>query len=631
MTAPTGVLASARARVVAWSPGRVRLVLWAAVALPFLIAAVRLVSRHYHPVLDQAMAEFRVRDVGTRDTPLIGLPGRIFPSDRIGDYTVQGSHPGPLSFYLLAPTYRLAGSTPWGLLAGMIVINLVAVAVALWLAHRRGGLPLTLVVAGAIVVLVRGYGLEVVTQPWNPYLPLLVWLVVLLAAWGVLLGDHRMVVVVVAAGSLCAQTHMPYLGLTLGVGTLCVAAMAWQWWRHPVDRRAVVSSGVTAALAGVVLWLPPLWDQLRREPGNLGMIVDYFGSPTDDPAGTAEGVRLALRHLDVFRLAGGAFGADGYATRAGFDLERSIVPGLVVLLVWVAAVAVAVRMRHRSLIGLHALLGWMLVLGVVSMSRIFGKVWFYLTLWAWMTTTLVVVAVVWTAVAFARSRWPEHRARVVRTAAAALAAVVSVGSLAALTVEAFGAEAPEQHLSDALRAVADPTVDALRDGVGAADGERGTYLVTWSDSAYFGSQGFGLLDHLDREGFRVGALPVWRVPATRSRVIDPAEATAEIRLATGRFVDEVRAIPGAVEVIVHDPRDADELAEYDLLAVEVAAELRADGRDDLVELIESNLFGLQIDPAVSPALQRKVDRMLELGTPTAVFVLPAPGATGSGA
>jgi hypothetical protein len=128
----------------------------------------------------------------------------------------------------------------------------------------------------------------------------------------------------------------------------------------------------------------------------------------------------------------------------------------------------------------------------------------------------------------------------------------------------------------------------------------------------------------------VGALPVWRVPATRSRVIDPAEATAEIRLATGRFVDEVRAIPGAVEVIVHDPRDADEFAEYERLAAEVAAELRADGRDDLVELIESNLFGLQIDPAVSPALQRKVDRMLELGTPTAVFVLPPPGGEGSG-
>jgi hypothetical protein len=57
------------------------------------------------PVLDLAMTEFRVRDVGGGDTPLIGLPGRI------GVFPDQGSHPGPLSFYLLAPVYRLAGSS----------------------------------------------------------------------------------------------------------------------------------------------------------------------------------------------------------------------------------------------------------------------------------------------------------------------------------------------------------------------------------------------------------------------------------------------------------------------------------------------------------------------------------------
>ncbi len=626
MTAAARALRNWRGRVDALSPGRLRLVVWAVLAVPFVLAAVRLIGRHYHPVLDQAMTEFRVRDVGTGDTPLIGLPGRIFPPGRVGDYTVQGSHPGPLSFYLVAPTYRLAGSSPWGLLAGMIVLNLVAVALVLWLAHRRGGTSLTLATAGLVVLVVRGYGWEVVTQPWNPYLPLLFWLVVLFAAWGVLAGDHRLLVVVVAVGSLCAQTHMPYLGLSLGMGALCVVVLAWRWYRHPPDRRDLGRTAGVALGVGVVLWLPPVWDQLTNEPGNLRLIVDYFGSPPDDPAGTAEGVRLMLRHLDVTRLVSGAFGADGYVTRAGFDLEGSVVPGLVVLGAWVAAVAVAVRWRHRSLLSLHGVLGWTIVLGVVSMSRIFGKVWYYLTLWAWTTTTLVVATIVWTAVLVVRERGSEVAARRTGAAVAGLAAVVAVGSYAALTVEAFGAEVPEQHLSDGLRAVAGPTAQALRDGVGAADGRDGTYLVTWSDSRHFGSQGFGLLNDLDREGFHVGALPVWRVPATPSRTVDPAAVTAEVRLATGVFVDEVRALPGAVEVVVHDPRDAEGRAEYERLEREVADALRADGLDDLVPLLETNLFGLQLDPAVSPTLQRKVDRMLELGTPMAVFILPPEGA-----
>ena len=627
MTHPTGGVAGWWPRVLAISPGRLRLMLWLVLAVPFVIAAIRLLGRQYHPVLDQAMAEFRVRDVGTGDTPLVGLPGRIFPSGRVGDYTVQGSHPGPLSFYLLAPTYRLVGSSAWGLLAGMIVLNLVAIAVALWLAHRRGGTPLMLVVAGVVVVLVRGYGFDVVTQPWNPYLPLLFWLVVLLGTWSVLAGDQRMIVVVAAAGSLCAQTHMPYVGLSLGMGALCVAALGWHWYRHPVDRNDVIGAAGTAGLVGAVLWLPPVWDQLTNEPGNLRLIADYFGNSPEDPIGAGEGVRLVLRHLDVFRLIGDAFGADGYVTRAGFDLQGSVVPGLIVLVVWGVSVWLAVRLRHRLLITLDVVIGWSLVLAVIAMSRIFGKIWYYLTLWAWTSTTLIVVAVVWTAAAYVRSRLGDERARTPRLAMAGVAALVAVGSYMALTAEAFGARAPEQHLSDTLRKITGPTADALRDGLGAADGIDGTYLVTWNDAIYFGSQGFGLVNELDRAGFDVGALPTWRVPATPTRIVDPAEATAEVRLATGVYVDQARAIAGAEEVLVYDPRDAGELAEYLRLEREVVEGLMIDGLDDLVPLLQTNLFGLQIDPAVSPALQRKVDRMLELGTLTAVFVLP-PGAVG---
>ena len=54
------------------------------VGLPLLVALVDLHGQHWNPVLDLAMTEFRVRDVGWTDTPLIGLPGRILPTTPAG-------------------------------------------------------------------------------------------------------------------------------------------------------------------------------------------------------------------------------------------------------------------------------------------------------------------------------------------------------------------------------------------------------------------------------------------------------------------------------------------------------------------------------------------------------------------
>ncbi|MGI8794271.1 MAG: hypothetical protein ACR2H3_14035, partial [Acidimicrobiales bacterium] len=105
-------------------------------ALPLVVAVVQLRSPRWYPVLDLAMTELRVRDVGTTNSPLIGLPGRI------GDFPKQGSHPGPLSFYVLAPLYRALGSMAWALQAATAILNIVAMAASLAIANRRGGVRL---------------------------------------------------------------------------------------------------------------------------------------------------------------------------------------------------------------------------------------------------------------------------------------------------------------------------------------------------------------------------------------------------------------------------------------------------------------------------------------------------------
>ena len=354
-----------------WRAWQVGLLGGLVVGFPLLLAAVVLHSRHYYPVLDLAMTEFRVRDVFGAHTPLIGLPGRI------GRFPEQGSHPGPLSFYLLAVPYRLLGSSAWALLTASVLVNVAALATSIGLAFRRGGWWLAGAVSVWLLVALRGYGIGVLTQPWNPYLPLVAWTVVLLACWMVLEGDHRMLVPMVVAGTLCAQTHVPYLVLCVGLFVAAMVVVALRW------RRGTATAGVRASTlwavgVGVLLWLPPLVDQAIHDPGNIRMLERHFTNPTEAPIGVRNGLKLLLRHLDIGPAMVGRW--TGGFVDAAFSTTRSIVPGAVLLLAWFGAVWLAWRLRHRPLLWLHTTIAAALAVETMSMVRIFGKVWYYLTL-----------------------------------------------------------------------------------------------------------------------------------------------------------------------------------------------------------------------------------------------------------
>jgi hypothetical protein len=572
-----------------WRAWQVGLLGAAVVGLPLLIAAVVLHGRSYFPVLDLAMTEFRVRDVGGSHTPLIGLPGRI------GTFPDQGSHPGPLSFWLLAPAYRLLGSSAWAMLTASIVINIAALGVALGLAFRRGGLWLTGGVAVWLTVAMHGYGIGVLTQPWNPYLPLVAWTVAVLAAWMAVEGDHLMLVPLVIAGSFCAQTHVPYLSLGVGLFGFAAAVTGYRWYR---GRREVRWSLLWSVAVGFVVWLPPIIDQLVHDPGNIRMLQQHFMNPPEEPIGVGEGVRLLLRHLDL--LPALKFGAGGFLEQGSSGLA-----GLVLLLVWAASVVVAWRMRHRALLWLHATLAVVLVLETLSMARIFGKVWYYLTLWAWsITLAMAFAAVASFVVALGRDQW--------RKGALIAAGLLGVYGFVSLVVDAADADVPESQLSAPLGELIDPTVAALD--------ASGRYVVTWTDAAFFGSQGYGLVNELERAGLDVGVDPTFRVPVTPQRVVDRADVTAEVHLSTGGYIDEWRARPDAEEIAFADTRTPAEIDEFDALHDEVLAGLDDAGLDDLVDTLDTNLFGVSLDPRVPTELAEKMARMLIIGVPAAVFV-----------
>jgi len=263
------------------------------VATPFVVAAVRLSTQKWFPVLDLAMTEFRVRDVGGRYTPLIGLPGRI------GDFPDQGSHPGALNFYLVAIVYRLLGSAAWAMLVGALAIGVASIAACILMARRLGGYWLQGGVVILLLLIVQGYGFGVLSQPWNPYLPLLPWTAVLIATWAVFSGDNAVLWVGAAVGSLSAQTHLPYVALAGGIVLLSIGLVGWRWWNAEAETQVRADTGralATGVGVGVLAWVPVAIDQLFGSQ-NLSMIIDYFRNPPEIAIGYTEGAKLLLRHL----------------------------------------------------------------------------------------------------------------------------------------------------------------------------------------------------------------------------------------------------------------------------------------------------------------------------------------------
>ena len=583
-------------------------------AFPLVVALVKLRHPHWYPLLDMAQTEIRVRDVTTGHPPLIGLAGRIGPFGPDG-----GSHPGPLSFYALWPAWKLFGGSSYGMFASTVALDIVAIGLALWMALRRGGRPVLLAMAVVLAVLMRAYGAYLLTLPWNPYLPVLWWFVFVLALWSVLAGDFALLPVAVFAGSLCAQTHISYFGLIGGLVLFAVVVIVRGAFTRRGDgtaRRALWKwTGISVAL-GAILWTPPVIDQIAHSPGNLDVIRDYFSHPPDSPIGFGRGVGVLLSQLNPGDLVTRILVHDG----GGLEVTGSRVPGAVLLIVFAASVIVAWRMRHRLLLALDLVLVIALGLGLVSSARIFGTVWFYLLLWAWAITALMLFTIGWTAVEVWRRRDPATTVKLAPAGAYVLTTVALVVS-AVFAAQASNVTVQTPRVNDTLGAVVGPTASTLAQW--ESGGGRGPYLVTWlPDAQAIGSAGYGLLNELDRRGFDVRAGEAFRPGATRYHVIDSRHPTLEVHLATGPDIANWARNSSFKEVTAFDPRSEAERARFDRLHRQVVGNLRRAGLDRLVPQVDDNLFMLAIVPRVPARTRTMVTQMLDLSMPMAVFIGP---------
>lgn len=574
------------------------------------VALARLRSPHWYANLDLALTEMRIRDVGSRHPPLVGLSGRIEADG------VAGSHPGPLSFWVLAPLYRLYGSTSWAMQAATATLNLAAVGTATWLGHRRGGRTGALAAVAGMAVLLHAYGADRWTQAWNPYLPLLWWPVVLLAVWSVLCDDLVALPVVVAAGSLCLQTHVSYLGLVPGLGLLAAGGGCAVVLRR--RRGAPTGPGhpgrwcaASAALL-VLLWVPPIVEQVRGDPGNLTIVREQFAHPSEPSVGAVEAVRTVVGRLDPLPLLAGAI-----------DRTGSLVVGAVVLAAWLASAAVAwCRRLPRRVRALHLVVASALALGLVSISRIQGTLIDHLVLWSWGTTVLAIGALAVTVMTVADPA-------LVRRRLAPVLGLVAAVAIVAVAVDAARVEPPQPGQARIHAALLPEAMTALERGR-TADGQpvpgggpRARYLVRSDDTFSGGLNSYTVLLELERHGLDAGVDPAFAVSVRPFRVLDEADATAVVTYVAGPAVDEWRRRPDAVEIAHVEPAAAD-VHEADRLRERATADLERHGLDDLVDDLDGNLLALGLDPRIPAPTVATLRHLIALSGPTSIFVSPSP-------
>jgi hypothetical protein len=544
-----------------WTRDLSKLVLIALVvllAVPLVVALVGLRQPKWYPIWDLGLTEMQLRDVGSMHTPLTGFVGRL------GVGNERGSHPGPLGFYMMFPSYRLFGASAWSMQIAAVSVHVAAIGAIIWLCWRRRSLGLLLATVAVLAFLIRGLGPEAMTQPWNPYLPMLWWVVFLLAVWLVACSDVPVLPVAAFAGSFCLQNHASYVVLVASLTLLAVASVWVPVYRRRGDRQGVRRAtkwSLIAVAVGVAVWIPPVVDQLIGE-GNLGVLWRHFRHWNEQPIGLGRAFDVVLLHLDPWRLlSDGIFSGNNFF----FAIQGSKLPGVLLLSVWGVTAVIAIRLGHAALVRLHALLAVVLVLAVVAISRV-GYAFWYLLLWLWGVHALLLLAVGWTlGVLLVRNLDDTTRRKVTKWAGVAVA-----GAAVAFTF-VFALEAVDvsydRRYSTVLDALVPQTVSALE-----SEQER-SYLIQWHHGPT-GAVGRGLMNELDRRGFDIGADALYREEVRPHRVKVPGEADAVIAVVGGRDIETWRARPGVQQIAYVD------------LAATPQAELR-EGRGAAVFIVRS--------------------------------------------
>lgn len=442
-------------------------------------------------------------------------------------------------------------------------------------AFRRRGLVVAAAVLVPLGLLIRALGPAVVSDPWNPYLPVVSLFLLFLLAWSVAVGDLWLAPVGVAVASFTVQTHV---GLALvsaalvGVATVVVcgrglrlsAGIRREYWKR-VGTVGAISMAVVA-----VLWAPVVYGTLVVREGNLATLLRFFNSDRANPS--------VWTAFDVLGLQWGPRPEWITGTR-GFDLIGDVLLGprwwvAIGVIAVTAAIAVAAKRRDWDTIWFAVLLIVGAAVSVYAITGVVVPIYPYLVRWTWVLGAalgVLVLLAAWTAVPV------RARAKAIRPIAAA--AVIALALLGVFTtVEALGNGAPQEREQLIEKGIAKGVLAAL---------PPETKLVLVKDAG--GATAIpGLVVQLVRHGIDVDVVPdlpsvfgfdrrptaanyqtTLRVFAIDGNEAPAADGRLVARASRSRTRKEERSLNALIAILEKKPPSSDrDLLLRDLLAIQ---------------------------------------------------------------
>lgn len=575
---------------------RVRSLLVAvSVAAPFVVALIAVLSKgRWYPAGDMAQAELHMRGF-FGNPPLVGAAGRI-----VDDTGFQGSHPGPSLWFAMLPVYVIGGRSSAALMTAVVSVHLVSAAVAVWLAHRRFGWSGVMIASTIVLLFVRASGPDFVVEPWNPWLALLPFLVFVLLVDEVINrnGSWRWVVAAVVVGSHCVQCHAGY-ALVVGVAFVAILVVL-------IRRRDTRGVGAGVATLGV-MWLLPFVDQIRREPGNIEILVQHFTAPEEPTIPFGEAIRIVATQFNVIGpwLTGSGVSqpAETWARWPGFVAF--------VLLVGLARRR-AVKTGDREIGALLLTSIGGIVVACLSILRIFGSYLDYTIRWVWILSALTVAVA---GLGLVRSARPHtfHRLPGRSTRVGFMGALVALALVSSVSVAA-DAKMPGAIDSDVVEAIVPQLEPLIGDD---------TVLVHLWDPYTLDATGFGTVLELERRGHTMRVDPSYAAAALPHRTATASEVDQVWWFVVGPIDDESLDRPGVRRIAHVEPRSPADEVEAERLLAAIERRLRETGREDLVD--QENPAGAAVlfaFPPIEPDIVELLTAYYRLGQPVSVLVLP---------
>ncbi len=438
----------------------------AAIAIALLLGTWLSRRNEWTPTLDIAALELRVHAM-SHDFPLVGV------FSRMGWY-----HPGPAFIIQEWLPYRLFGVN--GLAYGVVLGHLVALGLAWWAATRLNRVAGACVLLAGVLVLWAREPAQAM-EPWNPWAGLIATITLMIAAWSA--GErHRLgAVLVLPVASYLLQAHLGFAPL---VGLLIATAAVAAIWPGDRGRQIPWAAWLLGAGLSVLMWLPPLYEQLTRSPGNATLIVQSFGK--EPPQGLVAGL-LAV--------------ADGFAVPPSWFHYSLLLPSSAgfpwLLLLPIAATAAALLRRDRLRITAMAVCWASIVAVVVAVAFVSGAPAEYLVGWIPAVACTTVLLSAWIVCGL----WAPQRLRVPSwTAAAAL----QLAAAALAVVTAFNWSAASQLDAPKGRTAAALT-EALVTDAGARPAEIVAGELRPSEILELRQVFYGVLAGAVRDGMDIAA------------------------------------------------------------------------------------------------------------------------------